>query len=123
MSSARFAFQPHDRILVIEDEFLIALDLQRILEELGAGEVVLANTQARAEAALAQNGAFDLAIADLRIGDHDIQPFVADLAKRGIPLLLATGSEPTVPKGRAAVIRKPYSDSQIVEALQAILGR
>src|SRR2546422_2248809 len=58
------------RVLVIEDEFLIALEVQRILEEAGAREVVLVARASEALTALGAAEPFDMAVLDLLLRDE-----------------------------------------------------
>ena len=114
------------RILVVEDEFLVALDLERIVEEAG-GEVVgpvsgldEALVKARAEAL---NGA----ILDVNIAGRKITPVAAVLRERGVPYILSTGYGPQGLEpdlAAAPSLRKPFDDSQVTALMtQVFLAR
>ncbi len=110
---------PRGRILVFEDETVIALDLQRILREAGFRVVGPATSLEEARALLAR-GRIDCAILDLD-AVQDRAPAVADmLAEAGVPLVLIATSRENVP-GRLAerpVVEKPYAASQLLDAMQ-----
>ena len=56
------------RCLVLDDELLIALDIQQILEAAGAAQVLCAGNAADAMAALRGGQVFDLAVLDVILG-------------------------------------------------------
>jgi DNA-binding response OmpR family regulator len=53
-------------VLLLEDEFLIAMDAEEILRNMGVERVVVASTFAEAQKAAETNG-FDLALLDVNI--------------------------------------------------------
>ena len=118
---------PGRRILVIEDEMLIALMLQSLLEGLGHHVAGRANTVAGALAIIeADAQSIDAATLDINLaGEHSHE--VADALKaHGIPFIVITGYEQ--PKlfgdfdGRA-VIHKPLIPRQLEQALQFLEPR
>ena len=80
------------RILVVEDEFLIAMEVEDILRALGA-EVV--GPFGRVEPALGavQKEVLDGAVLDVRLDGETSEQVAADLVSRGVPVLLTTGYE------------------------------
>ena len=80
------------RILVVEDEFLIAMEVEDILRGLGA-EVV--GPFGRLEPALGavQKEILDGAVLDVRLDGETSEQVAAELVSRGIPVLLTTGYE------------------------------
>src|SRR5579862_9929896 len=72
------------RILVVEDEFIIALEIQANLEEAGATVVGPALTLEQA-LELAQNDGLSAAMLDLRLGRDSASPVAQVLAERHIP--------------------------------------
>lgn len=81
------------RILVIEDEYLMADDLRRNLEKAGAEVVGPAPSVADALKLLAKNEALDGAILDLNLRGEKAYPVADALRERGVPFVLATGYE------------------------------
>jgi len=110
------------KVLVLEDEALLAFGLQDLLEAAGATVV---GPVARIEAALAllQTEAIDVAILDLNI--HGVASYaVADaLAARGTPYLFASGYDKVSAAyaGHAAFLQKPYGEREVLAALEAML--
>ena len=105
-------------VLVIEDEYLIASDVQRIAEDAGAEQVLLAGSTAAALACLADAPQIDVCILDLKLGDEDGRPLAQELLKRGIPFVVATGMgiDPDLPG--VPIVHKPYTDTPVVDALR-----
>lgn len=90
------------RVLLVEDENLVALLLEDMLAELGHTVV---GPVARLDKALetAQREAFDVAILDVNINGEESYPIADALAARGIPFVFSTGY------GKKS-LRAPYSD-------------
>ncbi len=78
------------RVLVVEDQFVIALDMERMLRTLGAGAVDLAASIPDALATIARTPP-DLAILDLKLRTETTVPIAEALQARAIPLVFATG--------------------------------
>ncbi len=78
------------RVLIVEDEMLIALDIEATLEALGC-EVLgpVANLQNALSVATLES--FDAAILDVTIRDEFVYPVAEKLLERGIPFVLASG--------------------------------
>ena len=80
------------RMLVVEDETLIAMMLEEFLADLGIKVVEVAGTLARGlaiatDAAVAADGA----ILDANLGGEKVFPVADALAGRGVPFVFATG--------------------------------
>jgi DNA-binding response OmpR family regulator len=80
------------RILVVEDEFLIALDLEDALGELGCEIVGPAATVSDAMQ-LVEAKPPDAAVLDVRLVDGSTAPIALELRRRGVPFLVLTGYE------------------------------
>ena len=81
------------RVLVLEDEPIIALMVRGWLTELGCETVGPAHTVPSA-LALIDDGPLDGAILDVTIGDQNCFPVADALRHKGIPFALATGRAP-----------------------------
>jgi CheY-like chemotaxis protein len=108
------------RVLVVEDEFLIAEDLRLALEDLGA-EVVgpVATVDAALDAVRLERG-LDGATLDIMLRGEKSFPVAEALKARGLPFVLLTGySDRAVPEGLRDAPRcpKPFDVRQIVRAL------
>src|SRR5690242_1180734 len=113
------------RVLVVEDEALVAMDLESSLLRGGFAVAGPAATVA-AGVALAAAEPLRAAVLDVNIGGELVFPVAEVLAGRGIPFLFVTGYGPeTLParfRGRP-FLRKPCSPRAILAALKALLER
>src|SRR6476646_2476511 len=116
------------RCLVLDDEFLIALDIQQILETAGAASVVCAGNAADALDAVRRGPRFDLAVLDVKLsGDTGSSITVAAaLVEQNTPFVFLTGmrgeTEHTRKFPRSPIVDKPYQASALLEALRRVLG-
>ena len=96
------------RILLAEDELLVALSLQEILKELGC-EVV--GPKARIEDAIeaAKTEAIDGAILDVNLRGHPVYPVATALQERGVPFIFSTGY------GSSSVLLKDFRGVPVLE--------
>jgi CheY-like chemotaxis protein len=101
------------RILVLEDEMLLALDAAASLEAFGALVVGPAHDVERALALVAAEP-LDAAMLDVNIRGGDSLAVATALARLGVPILFATGYGAT-PQGwpKGAIIDKPYTARQM----------
>lgn len=116
-----FAARAGRRVLVVEDDVLIAQDLAWELEERGAVVMGLAATVAEALELLAGPDAPDLAVLDIRLSKGLSYPLADELERRGIPFVFVTGYEPWEIPSRFAHVacwQKPLER----EAFSAILS-
>jgi DNA-binding NtrC family response regulator len=77
-------------ILVVEDESLIAMNVEYSLNDAGAATVIIASSVAQAQAALTK-GTYDAAIVDFRLPDSDASVLIDELSGREIPVVVTTG--------------------------------
>jgi len=107
-------------LLVVEDEPLIALDLQTTLEAAGAKVVCVRDEQAGMAAAQASLSA---AVLDARPGSSDYRPIARRLRQLGVPFLFyATHAPDDVTTVRGApVVLKPERPEELVGALVLLL--
>jgi two-component SAPR family response regulator len=112
------------RVMIVEDELLVAMELESLLEEQGCAVVGPAPTVDRALALLDRERP-DAAILDINLDGQTAIPVAAALKARGIPFLLATGygnmqaSEPEL--NGAPRLDKPVSHDRLVRVLARIL--
>lgn len=81
---------PALRVLVVEDETLIAMDIETMLTRLGCSVVGPVPTVARALALLDREEP-DFAILDVNLGPERSTTVAEALRERGVPFALATG--------------------------------
>lgn len=113
------------RVLVVEDEALLAMTLEDWLVDWGFEVVGPAMTLAAASE-MAASAAFDVAILDVNIGGKVSYDVAALIAQRGIPFIFATGyGSPAQQDGRppVTVVHKPFKPAQLREAIDAALCR
>ena len=79
------------RILVVEDQILIAMDLQATLEEHGATVIGPFARLDVAMEAVSSRLELDAAILDVDLGDHAIFPLADRLWEQGVPFVFHTG--------------------------------
>jgi CheY-like chemotaxis protein len=112
------------RILIVEDEPFIALDIEAAIE--AAGHEVAGMVDTRAGAMLAvQAGALDGALIDIRLKDGFTGPLIAEAFRDDfrIPFAFVTGNAEQLPAdrmGAVQVVPKPFTQAQISQALDGI---
>lgn len=109
-------------VLLVEDEFLIAAEAQRIMEDAGAASVHIANSMARAREIAAGLPTIHLGVVDLRLDGETAMPLVEELNKRGVPLLIATGFDPGIDLPGAVLVHKPYRDAEMLAGIAQVLS-
>ncbi|PBB34134.1 MAG: response regulator [Mesorhizobium sp.] len=108
------------RILVLEDEFLIAMDVEQLCRDQGAAEVTIVGDLAEIDL---RDGFswFDAAIVDLMLGGTSTLDFAERLRSAGIPFVFASGYsdaedlEGSFPEIK--LVTKPYSGDDLIQAL------
>ena len=111
------------RVLVVEDEALIALLVAEALAD--AGAVVIGPAASVAEAlALVDlataNGGVDAAVLDLNLAGERVSPVADRLVALGIPIVFATGYGDDADVGdhtTAPVLQKPFEPDALVTAI------
>ena len=111
------------RVLVVEDEALIAAMVEDMLVDLGAVVVGPAATIERG-LAFATNEELDAALLDVNIRAARIDPVAAVLRSRGIPVVFATGygQSAFAQSTGAPILEKPYTQEKLGHALSEALG-
>ncbi len=109
------------RILIVEDEPLVAFDNENMLQD--AGYEVVATVDSFADAALVIDAeALDLVLTDISLsGEGDGSDVARAAGARGIAVLFVTGNCPEKVKTLAlGCLAKPYSERTLIGALEAI---
>ncbi len=108
------------RILIVEDEPLIALMLADMLADLGY-QVAASVTQVGEALSVLDDIAIDIALLDVNIGAQKIDPVADRLAARGTPFIFTTGyGNAGVPANYAdrAILQKPFHINDLETILQ-----
>jgi two-component system, response regulator PdtaR len=115
------------RLLIVEDEPLVAFDNEHVLTD--AGYQVVATVDGVAEAISAiESEQIDLVLADLRLSDGDSGIDVARAAHaHGVPVLFVSGHCPEAARQLAVgCLAKPFRPRDLLDAINAVeahLGR
>ena len=110
------------RVLLVEDEPLIAMDIEEQLRDAGCAVVGPATTM-EAALRLAGAGDFDIALLDGNLGGQPVGAVAAALARRGAPFLFATGyGRDALPSGfeHVPALTKPFTEAELRSALGAL---
>ena len=113
------------RILVVEDESLVAMLLETILEDMGCTPVGPAGTVEDGLAMVADPAPLDAALLDVNVAGRQVFPVAEALKARGVPFVFSTGyGESGLPdewRGQAT-LQKPFTESAVRDALMKALG-
>lgn len=110
------------RLLLLEDEFLIAMDVEQLCRDHGAEHVTIVRNLAEA----VEGGAgFDAAIVDVMLGGESTLAYAAQLRENGIPFIFASGytdrTDIQAEFPEVAIVGKPYSGDDLIGALAAAI--
>ena len=112
--------------LVLEDEFIIAMDLRDMLLDWGFGEVHVAYEAEEARGVLS-NGGVDVVLADFQLPDGTSADLIGRAQGTGSAVIVLTGQaidpEALASMGRPAVLEKPVHPDALREALLDALAR
>jgi len=111
------------RILVVEDEFIIAMLIRDMVHELGYGVSGFANNLFAAQDELGKHN-YDAVLLDLGLdGQHS--PEIADLLmEMKVPFAFLTGyTQPFEPRHiKVPILHKPFTIDQLRDVLHALVG-
>lgn len=99
------------RLLLVEDEFVLAIGLAEALGDLGAVVLGPVTTVEDALALVERVPEIDAAVLDVNLGQQVVYPVADALLARRIPFLFATANDATtLPErfARVPVCRKPF---------------
>jgi DNA-binding response OmpR family regulator len=107
------------RVLVVEDEFMIALDISKQLADAGFEVLGPAKSVTKALQFVAEPGC-DVAVLDVKLSGETSEPIAQKLRASGKPFIILSGysAEDQLPwfKG-AIVLRKPPTMADLVAAV------
>ncbi|MPY71404.1 MAG: response regulator [Alphaproteobacteria bacterium] len=111
------------RILLVEDEFIVAAMAEDMLTDLGATVVGPAGTVA-CGLSLAETELLDAALLDVNMDGERIDPVAEALMARRVPIVFATGYGAAGVGGAedAPVLDKPYTQEALVLALSRAMN-
>lgn len=111
----------HLRVLVVEDESLVAMFLEDVLEDLGH-QMLGPFSRVDAALAAAQSEDFDVAILDVNVNGQAIFPVAEAIAAREIPFIFSTGyGQKSLPEEYRSrpTLDKPFLPGDV----EAVLGK
>lgn len=112
------------RVLVVEDESLVAMLLETILEDMGCETVGPAATIDEG-LRLAADERIDAALLDVNVSGRQVFPIAEALKDRGVPFVFSTGyGEGGLPdewRGHAT-LQKPFTEAAVRAALMQAMG-
>jgi CheY-like chemotaxis protein len=126
LENARSSTLPGLRVLVVEDELIIAMELERLLRGLGSIVLDTVPTIERALRALARQRP-DFAVLDVNLRGERVTPVAEALQQQGVPFVLVTGygSERLNEEAfrDAVCLRKPIDGQRLARAMTEVLSR
>ncbi|MFN3673349.1 MAG: response regulator [Bosea sp. (in: a-proteobacteria)] len=113
------------RILIVEDEALVALEMEAIIEDLGLSPIGIAPDK-RTALDLARSKP-DIALVDLHLRDGLTGPDIGrELAEQGVSVVFVTANPRLVAQGvpgAYGVIEKPTEETLIADAIAYAMRR
>ena len=111
------------RILIVEDEPLLAMELETNLNALGCKTLRSAATLNAAKAAIGDSGC-DAALVDVNLGGRQADELAVALTRKNIPFALVTGyGREGLPAGfkEVAILSKPFAKEDLLVVLAQLL--
>ena len=108
------------RVLIVEDEIVVALFLEDLLAEFGYR---VAGVASRVEDALSREADYDVAVLDVHLNGRDVFDFADKLADADTPFVFATGyGMRGIPERFASrpVLQKPFLPDELRQALARV---
>jgi len=109
------------RLLVVEDEPLVAFDTEHFLGDAGFEIVATIDTVADALRVIGEGAEIDLVLVDVNLSDGSGIAVAQAAFDRGIQVLFVTGNCPGEARALAAgCLSKPYPQRDLLAAIDAI---
>jgi len=113
------------RVLIVEDEPLLAMDLEASLMDVGCEIRGPAGTVEKAKE-LVRRSDYDAALLDANLGGRPVDELAVALTQRNLPFAFVTGyGREALPQGfrEASMLAKPFTKEQLRALIQALLYR
>ena len=113
------------RILIVEDNPMLALDLEELLVDAGFKVAAIAGKLEKA-LALIESGGFDAAVLDANLAGVSASPLASAMTARGLPFIVLSGYSSEQLQGAfsgALLLQKPCRPTQIIQALNNIVPK
>lgn len=115
------------RILVLEDEYLIAMDVEQLCRDHGASDVMILRSldELAAQSSVAED--VHAAVLDVMLAGSSTMEFAQRLHGKGVPFVFATGYSDNQsifePFPGVNVVAKPYGGAVLIEAIADAIGK
>lgn len=110
------------RILLLEDEPLIALEVEDLCREHGAEAIITHSVFEEAQSALDEP--FDIAVVDLILRGKSALPLADQLLRARTPIVFTSGGDADGQLAKrfpdAPLVRKPYTGMELIDAMRAV---
>jgi CheY-like chemotaxis protein len=110
------------RVLIVEDEIVVALFLEDLLAEFG---YEVAGIVSHLDDAMGRPNDYDVALLDVHLNGRNVFDFADRLAARGTPFVFATGyGARGIPDRHCArpVLQKPFRPDELKRALKEVVA-
>ena len=110
------------RVLIVEDEIVVALFLEDLLAEFG---YEIAGIVSHLDDAMARPSDYDIALLDVHLNGRNVFEFADRLAACGTPFVFATGyGARGIPDRHCArpVLQKPFRPDELKRALEDVVA-
>lgn len=111
------------RILIIEDEPLVALEIEQVVQDSGATVAGMGHTLVEALELVGRRG-FDAAILDANLRGESAEPVITKVRDQGVPLLVVSGyTRDQLPfiGDDVPLLGKPFGFDELIEAIETHL--
>jgi len=111
------------RILVVEDDYSVAVDICDDLRKVGATVLGPAPTSHYAYNLLLGRRGVDGAILDIRLHGADVFDLARELRERGVPMVFATGYSGDIPAAflGTPLLSKPIASDQLIRVVDDLI--
>ena len=119
------AARPDHRVLVVEDELMIAMLFESILDASSECTVVGPFARVKVALAAARNEPLDAALLDIHLAGEPVFPVADLLAERGVPFAFVTGYNKDVlppPYRDRPLLQKPFRPQTVLATLAILIA-
>jgi DNA-binding response OmpR family regulator len=112
------------RVLIVEDEPMIAMHLRQVLEEMGFDDVECASSLPAARNAMGRDLP-GLALLDINIANDLVFPLARELADAGVPFIFSSGrthGELPIEWRDCPIVAKPIDAAALEREIDALVG-
>jgi DNA-binding response OmpR family regulator len=107
-------------ILVVEEEYLIAADIEQTLRAAGAGDVAVFRSLEELTEDIVPHDRFDLAVIEARFGHPDVVAFCRHLQDAGIAVVVTSADRAIQGLFPGSIgLDKPFNTEQLLAACEA----